>query len=143
MSTAHWNYVDVICTKCVISSKIRIDQFNRKGKQWTCRSCAFKGRKLNVKNKSPKYDPEKAGAWKSYWRAKKRVQENHANAYGHVKFRFKNFEEFWEELGKRPEGKSLDRINPWGHYEKGNVRWATHVEQCNNRRRHHPDPVKW
>lgn len=140
MSTTSWNYVDVNCNQCAISSRIRIDQFNRKGKTWICRSCSFTGRKLNIKNKSAKHDPEKLGSWKSYWRAKKRVQENHHNAYSDVEFRFKNFEEFWEELGKRPDGKSLDRINPWGNYEKGNVRWATHVEQCNNRRRHHPNP---
>ena len=133
-----WNYVDVTCEQCPAKKSIRIDQYNRKGKKWICRSCAFTGRKLDIKEPSAKHDPKKLGAWKSYWRAKKRVRDNHHNAYGDVCFKFENFQQFWDELGERPDGKSLDRIDPWGHYEPGNVRWATHVEQCNNKRKQKP-----
>jgi hypothetical protein len=59
-----------------------------------------------------------------------------------IEFRFKSFRDFWNELGPRPKGMhgksaaySLDRINNDGHYEPGNVRWATRVEQRNNTRR--------
>ncbi len=53
-----------------------------------------------------------------------------------IEFRFKNFEEFFAELGHRPSPKhSLDRIDNNGHYEKGNVRWATQSEQSRNRRK--------
>lgn len=52
-----------------------------------------------------------------------------------IQFRFVSFEEFLAELGPRPSPEySLDRINNDGHYEPGNVRWATASEQRNNQR---------
>lgn len=133
MPSPRWNYVNVNCELCQIGGSVRIDQYNRLSKKWVCKSCSRKGRKLIVAKPSPKHDPEKVGSWKSYWRAKKRVSENHKNAYGHVEFRFNSFEEWFTELGPRPEGMSVDRIDPKGHYEPGNVRWATHKQQCRNR----------
>jgi hypothetical protein len=44
------------------------------------------------------------------------------------------FTRFLEDVGTRPEGKTLDRINVNGHYTPGNVRWATPTEQRWNRR---------
>lgn len=32
-------------------------------------------------------------------------------------------------LGPRPDGCTLDRLDGWGNYEPGNVRWATDAEQ--------------
>jgi len=46
------------------------------------------------------------------------------------------FDNFLADLGERPEGTSLDRIDPNGDYEPGNVRWSTASEQQTNRRPH-------
>lgn len=98
-----------------------------------CKSCALKLRPVTWK-KPPEEIKINQGAYKSYRRAKRRVEVNHGGAYGHVEFRFKSYEQFLEELGPRPDGMTLDRIDPNGHYEPGNVRWASVAQQCRNKR---------
>lgn len=45
-----------------------------------------------------------------------------------------SFEAFLRDMGNRPEGTTLDRINTGGSYEPHNCKWSTWVEQQNNRR---------
>ena len=79
--------------------------------------------------------------WKVWAGMRERCINPHARHFNHyggrgISFcdRWNSFENFLADMGERPTGMSLDRINVNGNYEPGNCRWATSVEQARNKR---------
>lgn len=74
---------------------------------------------------------------RAFYAARKRCADTSDPYYGGrgIEFRFESFRQFLDDLGRRPSpDHSLDRKDVNGHYEPGNVRWATKLQQLRNKR---------
>lgn len=87
------------------------------------------------------YDLNRSGTRLSWQSMKNRCyNKNYSDYYNwggrgiKVCTRWLKFEHFLEDMGERPDGTSLDRINNALGYEPGNCRWATPKEQARNSR---------
>lgn len=80
-------------------------------------------------------------AYICYTQAKQRCINPNSISYKNygakgILFLYTSFEDFLKDVGERPsKNHTLDRINNLGNYEPGNVRWATWIEQANNRKK--------
>lgn len=107
------------------------------GQTQSC-DCLRKERQAIARQKMRTFDKPYLKERDSYTRARERCTDPTNIAYHRyggrgIEFRFTSFRQFLGHIGERPEGHTLDRKDNDGHYEIGNVRWATHSEQGRNK----------
>lgn len=85
------------------------------------------------------YSPE----YKSYTKMKNRCCDKNSTHYSYYGARgilvcdrwLESFENFYEDMGDKPPGCSIERIDVNGNYEPSNCKWATVEEQSFNKRK--------
>jgi len=90
--------------------------------------------KNNSKEKNVHHGLSHKPTWDTWKAMKSRCGK--MRGYEHITYcqRWEKFLLFLEDMGEKPKGKSLDRIDNLGDYSKDNCRWATPTEQQRNKR---------
>jgi hypothetical protein len=109
----------------------------RTGNTKSC-GCFQRDKAAKISFKHGMCDSSEYGIWASMKRRCLNKKDEHYPSYGgrgiYICDRWLKFENFYADMGPRPKGRSIDRINNDGNYEPGNCRWATALEQVMNRR---------
>lgn len=106
-------------------------------KSGTSKSCGCKSREL-ASSKTTKHGMAKTSTYKSWHAMIQRSQgkgghESYVNRGIYVCNDWMDFNKFYADMGDKPKGMSLDRIDNKKGYYKENCRWATCKQQSNNR----------
>lgn len=134
--------VTATCPHCNQKREARGDvvrKAEREGKLLYCKPCRnrlrFSEKPHPRKGTGVINDPDLEYTRRSFYKAKRRCKlgKKHHPCYEDVEFRIESLDELVAAIGYRPQGQTLDRIDTNGHYEIGNVRWATRKQQAQNR----------
>ncbi len=120
------------CSRCLL--KYPLENFHKNkssadGLNHRCKPCNSKHVLHHLKNRT----------YSSYRCARERCNNTRHKSYAYyggrgIKFKFKSWREIESEIGPRPAGMELDRIDTNKDYEPGNIQWRTRRQQMRNTR---------
>lgn len=135
MSLARWNCL------CACGNKVAVGgRHLRTGLTKSC-GCLHSDTMTKVFTKHGESGENATSEYTTYCEARHRCTNLSHPAFADyggrgIEFRFDSYEQFLATLGRKPTAKhTLDRIDNSGHYEPGNVRWATRLQQARNTRK--------
>lgn len=110
----------------------------RNGRSNQCRDCSLI---IHNMEGTPTYN-----TWKCMWERCTRIKNHNYHRYGGrgitICERWEKFSNFLADMGIKPTGKQLDRINNDGNYEPSNCKWSTPKENSNNRHQNNQHTIK-
>lgn len=132
ISPARGKYGEVfwICKcQCGVEKRVSANTL-RNGTSTKCHSCS---NKLHGMEGTPTYETW-AGMKQRCSNPKARFFADYGGRGIKVCDEWQSFENFFADMGERPKGMSIDRIDVNKGYFKENCRWATQKQQIRNRR---------
>jgi DNA-binding XRE family transcriptional regulator len=133
--------------KCDCGEYVELNSayLKRKDRYKACKICnqkikSDKCREVNIKHGHSSRN-KVSRTYSSWWNMKNRVlrQDKNSKSYGYYKDKticerwINSFENFLSDMGERPEGTTIDRIDGTKGYYKENCKWSTKEEQSQNR----------